>query len=370
MSIDSYQRQVTTCQKNIAKLQADKGKAAAKAADAQKKQGNALAAARRTTSLPTIKAKQRDADRYASDHAKAMAEVAKFDGKIASEQKKQLDAQHRLDQEAARHKKKYLADQKKNEAESKKQALAQRREDQAHELRMRKVDAGLARHEILHAQTALQLQILQTLPERITVLFFSADPGRSTSNALALDEEVRLIERNIRLSKHRDAIDFQTRWAARPSDILQAINELEPTVVHFSGHGTSDDELVLLDELGEPKLIRKEAIVRAITAPNSTIKLVFFNSCFSYNQAEACAGNISAAVGMNREIGDLAARVFAAQFYSGIGFGLSIPKAFAQAQAALMMEDMDQADIPELYQSTTCTEEDLTLVRPAATPGN
>jgi hypothetical protein len=115
---------------------------------------------------------------------------------------------------------------------------------------------------------------------------------------LALDEEVRL-------SKHRDSIDFQTRWAVRPSDILQAFNELEPTVV-------------------------------------------FFNSCFSYNQAEACAGDISAAVGMNREIGDLAARVFAAQFYSGIGFGLSVPKAFAQAQAALMMEDMDQADIPEL----------------------
>ncbi|KGS10976.1 hypothetical protein OA77_29645, partial [Pseudomonas coronafaciens] len=204
MSIDFYQRQVANCQKNIAKLQADKGKAAAKAADAQKKQGDALAAARRTTSQPTIKAKHRDADRYGSDHAKAMAEIAKLDSKIASEQKKQLDAQHRLDQEVAKQQKKHLADQKKSEAESKKQAIAQRREDQAHELRMRKVDAGLARHEILHAQTALQLQILQALPERITVLFFSADPGRSTSSALALDEEVRLIERNIRLSKHRD----------------------------------------------------------------------------------------------------------------------------------------------------------------------
>jgi len=72
---------------------------------------------------------------------------------------------------------------------------------------------------------------------------------------------------------------------------------------------------------------------------------------------------------MNREIGDLAARVFAAQFYPAIGFGISIPKAFAQAHAALMMEDMDQDDIPELYQSSTCSEEELTLVRPTATPG-
>ena len=136
MSIDTYQRQVATYQKNIAKLQADKGKAAAKAADLQKKQGDALAAARRTTSQPTIKAKQRDADRYGSDHAKAMTEIAKLDSKIASEQKKQLDAQHRLDQEVAKQQKKHLADQKKSEAESKKQAIAQKREDQAHELRM------------------------------------------------------------------------------------------------------------------------------------------------------------------------------------------------------------------------------------------
>jgi len=82
-------------------------------------------------------------------------------------------------------------------------------------------------------------------------------------------------ERNIRLSKHRDAVDFQTRWTVRPSDILQAINELRPTVVHFSEHGTGNDELVLLDDLGEPKLIRKEAIVRAIATSTRTIKLVF-----------------------------------------------------------------------------------------------
>ncbi|KTT05096.1 hypothetical protein NS376_00780 [Pseudomonas oryzihabitans] len=368
MSIDFYERQIATYQKNLVKLQADKGKMAVKAAEVQKKQGDALAAAKRSKIQATITSKCREAERYASDHRKVLAEIAKLDGKITSEQKKQLDAQSKLNQELDREKKKERAIQKKMEAESKKQLIAQRREDDARELRMRRVDAGLERHEMMHAQTALQLQILQSLPERITVLFFSADPGRGTSDFIALDEEVRLIQRNIRLSKHRDAIDFQSRWAARSSDILQAINEVRPTIVHFSAHGTDNDELVLLDELGGPKLIRKEAIIRAIATSAENIKLVFFNSCFSYAQAQACAGTVSATIGMNGEIGEFSARVFAAQFYSAIGFGLSIPKAFAQAQAALMMEDIDQAHIPELYQNSTCTEEDLTLVRPAATP--
>jgi hypothetical protein len=63
--------------------------------------------------MPPQKAKHRDADRYSSDHAKAMAEIAKLDSKIASEQKKQLDAQQRLDQEVAKQKKKKKKQKKK-----------------------------------------------------------------------------------------------------------------------------------------------------------------------------------------------------------------------------------------------------------------
>lgn len=41
---------------------------------------------------------------------------------------------------------------------------------------------------------------------------------------------------------------------------------------------------------------------------------------------------------MNKAIEDEAARVFAAQFYSAIGFGYSIRVAFDQAIAALTLE--------------------------------
>ncbi|MBW4829200.1 MAG: hypothetical protein KZY61_12170 [Clostridiaceae bacterium] len=44
-------------------------------------------------------------------------------------------------------------------------------------------------------------------------------------------------------------------------DILQAINELNPAIVHFSGHVSVTDELVLQVTDGNAKLVSKEAIV-------------------------------------------------------------------------------------------------------------
>jgi hypothetical protein len=41
---------------------------------------------------------------------------------------------------------------------------------------------------------------------------------------------------------------------------------------------------------------------------------------------------------MTISIGDNAAMIFAAQFYSAIGFGLSVKRAFQQAKVALMSE--------------------------------
>lgn len=70
-------------------------------------------------------------------------------------------------------------------------------------------------------------------------------------------------------------------------DILQAINELKPTVVHFSGHVTPNDELVLKDDQGGPRTISKDAIVNAIAVSSRSVRLVFFNTCFTYNQAGA-----------------------------------------------------------------------------------
>lgn len=74
------------------------------------------------------------------------------------------------------------------------------------------------------------------------MLFLAANP--LDQEQLRLDEEVRAIGEMIRKSEHRDAVRLESRWAVRPLDVLQAINECRPRVVHFSGHGSGQDEIV------------------------------------------------------------------------------------------------------------------------------
>jgi hypothetical protein len=159
-------------------------------------------------------------------------------------------------------------------------------------------------------------------------------------------------------------VDLRSCWAIRPIDVLQAINEFKPTVVHFSGHGSDQDEVVFQDSEGNAKLVSKDAIVQLMKASSGDIRLVFFNTCFSRNQAEAVVAHVEAAIGMKTSIGDSAARAFASQFYSAIGFGLSIKQAFDQARALVMMEGIPEADTPELFLHDGLDAAAMVLVRP------
>jgi len=110
--------------------------------------------------------------------------------------------------------------------------------------------------------------------------------------------------------------------------VLQAINEINLTIIHFSGHGSNSDEIVFQNHDGTTKLVSKEAIVQTMMISSDCIKLVFFNTCFSYGQSQAVVKHVDAAIGMKASIGDVAAKIFASQFYSSIGFALSVLKAF------------------------------------------
>lgn len=67
-------------------------------------------------------------------------------------------------------------------------------------------------------------------------------------------------------------------------------------------------------------------------------ELLFFNACFSYDQAFEVIQHVDAAIGMTTSVSDEAACAFAAQFYSSLGFGLSVKRDFEQAKRVMMLE--------------------------------
>ena len=347
-SLDSYRRNVTSKREEIAKLQQGKAKEQSKIANLFGKINSASQALSRTSSTSTAKSKLREIERHQKDQATAEKKVADFDGKIARKQKELSNEQKKVSRD--------------EEKESKKRQGESERQARAHQSRMNQINSTLDEHEGLHQSTIATLKALQDLPEKIIVLFLASNPA--DAQQLRLDEEARSIGDMIRKAKHRDSVSFESRWAVQPMDVLQAINELNPTIVHFSGHGSDSDEIVFQDANGNAKLVSKEAIVQTMMASSSDIRLVFFNTCYSYKQAEAVTHHVEAAIGMNTSIGDDAARIFSSQFYSAIGFGLSVKRAFEQAKALVMMEGLNEENTPELFVQEGLDSNDLIIVRP------
>src|SRR5690348_1663009 len=102
---------------------------------------------------------------------------------------------------------------------------------------------------------ALHGQGKEEIAAKLKVLFLSANPAGT--QPLALDEEIREITNKIRASEHREAVELISRWAVRPDDLLQALNEHKPHIVHFSGHGSPTEEILLLDNDRHPKPVSK-----------------------------------------------------------------------------------------------------------------
>ena len=167
------------------------------------------------------------------------------------------------------------------------------------------------------------------------ILFLAASPNDEVH--LALDHECREVETKIRASDHRDSLKLISKWAVRPDDLLQYLNQYQPQVVHFSGHGSHTEEIILLDSQGHSQPVSKAALKGLFTTLKDNIRVVVLNACYSRPQAEAVVEVIDCAIGMNKAIGDKAAITFAASFYRAIGFGRSVQEAFDQGKVALML---------------------------------
>ena len=117
---------------------------------------------------------------------------------------------------------------------------------------------------------------------KVKVLFFAADPLSAPPDGriprLLLDEDVRQIREKVRAAEHRDALEFDVRWAARPDDLLQALNETRPQVVHFSGHGGGDGLVLVGSDECDPQYVDAAALPQLFQAFKGDIRVVVLNA--------------------------------------------------------------------------------------------
>ena len=139
---------------------------------------------------------------------------------------------------------------------------------------------------------------------KIKITNMSANPLDGSSVPLRVDQKFRDIQEQIRMSKHREKFQLEIRPAAHPGNISQAILEVEPNIIHLSGHGYDSGELCFESMDGSTQPVDPEALAGLFEIAAEHVHAVVLNACYSVDQAEAITQHIPYVVSMNDAIGD------------------------------------------------------------------
>lgn len=179
------------------------------------------------------------------------------------------------------------------------------------------------------------------------ILFLAANPR--DMDRLKLDEEVREIDQVLRRADYRDQFELVTHWAVRNNELLELLQRHKPDIVHFSGHGTADDQIMLVNESGTSQPISGRLLARIFSVLKGNIRCVVLNACYSPTQAEAIAEHIEVVIGMSNQIADQASYEFSGAFYQGLAYGQTAQTAFDLGAIRIEMADPNTQAEPVLF---------------------
>jgi Ca-activated chloride channel family protein len=208
----------------------------------------------------------------------------------------------------------------------------------------------------------------------IPLLFISSNPS-GISPPLDLDEEYRVIvEENAR---RNHVFDPRPMLAARVEDIRNGIQDQNPVIVHFAGHGqrgerqregcgvsssamlmrdvslpthadhgcAGDGGLFMRAADGSARLVTESAIGELFRLLRGTVRLVVLNACHSDSFADAILPYVDCVIGSVKAISDPAAIAFVRGFYAALGRGSSVKLAVGLGRWEISSNNLNGADL-------------------------
>ena len=159
------------------------------------------------------------------------------------------------------------------------------------------------------------------------ILILASNP--QGTHQLRLDNEIRAIEDAFRSGEKRERFTVVSRVAVRISDLQSFLRREKPRLVHFCGHGTGSQGLVLTAESGEQQqTVGTKALADLFRLFATRVECVVLNACYSKVQGEAINQHINYVIGTKRAILDKAAIAFAKGFYEALSDGESIESSY------------------------------------------
>lgn len=185
------------------------------------------------------------------------------------------------------------------------------------------------------------------MTERIRILILSANPW--TTGRILVDEEEREIFEKIHEGPYRNHFELHNRAATRVVDLQRLLMTYRPHIVHFSGHGSKQEKIILGGTHGRAKTVDQQGLAEVFALYSDHVRLVLLNACFTKAQARSISQVINFSIGAGQAIGDKVAVRFAGAFYRALGFGKSVRNAFESARAELALTRTPRSRGIELF---------------------
>lgn len=200
--------------------------------------------------------------------------------------------------------------------------------------------------------------------DKVRILVLSANP-RDTSR-LSVGEEFREIDAHIRAASHRDRFELSFLHEVRADELSQALQRVNPAVVHFSGHGSDEGELLMADPLGRARPASTESIVCVFGALSRDLSLrgVLLNACYSDALAIELARHIDCVIGTPSTLQEKAAIAFAGAFYEALAFGRDVETTWRVGCAQIELAASARGSRPALHCRAGVDPTRLRLVEP------
>jgi hypothetical protein len=185
------------------------------------------------------------------------------------------------------------------------------------------------------------------MTEKTRILFLSANPW--TTGRILVDEEEREIFERLQEGPARDCFELHKHSAIRPIDLQRLLMMYEPHIVHFSGHGSKKEQIILGGTPGRGKEVDQQGLAEMFALYKHHVRLVVLNACFTRIQACSLSETIDYSIGTGKGIGDKGGVAFAGAFYRALGFGKSVKGAFESARVELGLTKMPRTKGIELF---------------------